>query len=357
MFRHRTAAPGHVPRRARAVFAGTAPLLLAGAAALTGVTAGPAYAHGAPTDPLSRVAACGPEGGAAAATDACRAAVAANDGRPFDEWDNLRLAGVDGRDRQSVPDGRLCSGGLDAYKGLDIARTDWPATELRPGASFTLTYKSTIPHEGTFSLYLTREGYSPDSPLTWDDLAPQPFASATDPQLEGGAYRISGTLPSNRTGRHVLYTIWRNTSTPDTYYSCSDVVFPGDGGAGTGSAVAADGANDTDGGTGQAAGQPVPSAPQQAATLPVQQQTSAAPPPTPSLALPSPTQSTAETAAQSATGAPLPSETPADATSDAPLTDAQPVGAQTDYAPVAAGGLAIVAGIAVFLLRRKHAAG
>ncbi|WP_408055733.1 hypothetical protein [Streptomyces apricus] len=23
----------------------------------------------------------------------------------------------------------------------------------------------------------------------------------------------------------MLYTIWQNTSTPDTYYSCSDVLF------------------------------------------------------------------------------------------------------------------------------------
>lgn len=41
-----------------------------------------------------------------------------------------------------------------------------------------------------------------------------------------GAYRIKAKLPSDRTGRHLLYTIWQNTSTPDTYYSCSDVVFP-----------------------------------------------------------------------------------------------------------------------------------
>jgi chitin-binding protein len=48
----------------------------------------------------------------------------------------------------------------------------------------------------------------------------------TDPALTDGAYRIRATLPSDRTGRHVLYTVWQNSSTPDTYYSCSDVVFP-----------------------------------------------------------------------------------------------------------------------------------
>ena len=44
--------------------------------------------------------------------------------------------------------------------------------------------------------------------------------------MKDGAYRIGMTLPSDRTGHQVLYTIWQNSSTADTYYSCSDVVFP-----------------------------------------------------------------------------------------------------------------------------------
>jgi chitin-binding protein len=188
-------------------------------------TAGTARAHGAPTDPVSRVVACSPEGGSRAATAACRAAIAAN-GAPFTAWDNLRVAGVNGRDRQVIPDGHLCSGGLSAYRGLDLARTDWPATRLSPGARLTMTYASTIPHTGTFRLYLTKPGYAPAKPLPWSDLPARPFAEVTDPPLTDGAYRIRATLPADRTGRHVLFTVWQNSSTPDTYYSCSDVVFP-----------------------------------------------------------------------------------------------------------------------------------
>ncbi|TQK42961.1 chitin-binding protein [Streptomyces sp. SLBN-118] len=203
----------------------------AAAAALVGVvpfvltvaTAGAAQAHGAPTDPVSRVAACSSQG-VQRASAACRAAIAVNGGSAFEDWDNLRVAGVRGRDRQFIPDGQLCSAGLDAFKGLDLPRTDWPATPLTAGSAFTLTYRSTIPHEGTFSLYLTKQSYDPAQPLTWDDLQSVPFAKATDPELRGGSYRISGRLPDGLTGRHVLYTIWRNSSTPDTYYSCSDVV-------------------------------------------------------------------------------------------------------------------------------------
>ncbi|GAP48692.1 secreted cellulose-binding protein [Streptomyces azureus] len=187
--------------------------------------AGPARAHGAPTDPVSRVVACSPEGGGRAGSAACRAAVAAN-GAPFAAWDNLRVANVDGRDRQVVPDGKLCSGGLPGYKGLDLARADWPATRMTPGETLTMRYVSTIPHTGTFRMYLTKPGYDPAGPLSWSDLPAKPFAEVTDPALTDGAYRVEATLPSDRSGRHVLYTVWQNSSTPDTYYSCSDVVFP-----------------------------------------------------------------------------------------------------------------------------------
>ncbi|MEU2060228.1 lytic polysaccharide monooxygenase [Streptomyces sp. NPDC013455] len=193
--------------------------------------AGTARAHGAPTDPVSRVRACSPEGGTAARSAACRAAVAAN-GAPFTAWDNLRVAGVEGRDRQVIPDGRLCSAGLPAYRGLDLARRDWPATRLAPGGRLTLTYASTIAHTGTFELYLTERGFDPGRPLRWSDLPERPFARITDPPLRDGAYRMSATLPSDRTGRQVLYTVWRNSSTPDTYYACSDVVFAERGEAG-----------------------------------------------------------------------------------------------------------------------------
>ncbi|MFF7896205.1 lytic polysaccharide monooxygenase [Streptomyces sp. NPDC007907] len=187
--------------------------------------AGPARAHGAPTDPVSRVVACSPEGGERTGTAACRAAVAAN-GAPFTAWDNLRVADVNGRDRQVVPDGKLCSGGLPAYRGLDLARADWPATRVAPGATLRMRYVSTIPHTGTFRMYLTEPGYDPSRPLSWSDLPEKPFAQVTDPALTDGVYRFEATLPSDRTGRHVLYTVWQNSSTPDTYYSCSDVVFP-----------------------------------------------------------------------------------------------------------------------------------
>jgi predicted carbohydrate-binding protein with CBM5 and CBM33 domain len=202
-------------------------VLTAGAfAAVAGLLpALPALAHGATVQPVSRTVACA-AGGANAGSAACTAALAANGGA-FGDFDNLRVAGVNGKDKQYIPDGTLCSGDLPEFRGLDLPRADWPATRLTAGGKITVRYRTTIPHEGVFRVYLTRQGYNPAKPLGWDDLSTDPIFTATNPPVTDGAYRFSGTLPADRTGRHVLYTVWQTTSTPDTYYSCSDVLLSG----------------------------------------------------------------------------------------------------------------------------------
>ncbi|MFD0070581.1 lytic polysaccharide monooxygenase [Streptomyces sp. NPDC127574] len=209
-------------RKAAAVAAvGIAPL------ALSALAAAPASAHGTMGDPVSRVSQCYAEGPESPKSAACKAAVAAGGTQALYDWNGIRIGDANGQHQALIPDGKLCSGGLPAYKGLDLARADFPSTRLTPGASFTLAYSSTIPHTGSFKLFLTKPGYDPTRPLRWSDLPTQPFATATDPALVDGAYRIRAKLPSGRTGRQMLFTIWQNTSTTDTYYSCSDVVLSG----------------------------------------------------------------------------------------------------------------------------------
>jgi predicted carbohydrate-binding protein with CBM5 and CBM33 domain len=198
-------------------------VLAAAGAALALAPALPATAHGATTTPISRTAACA-AGGSATGGAACRAARQANGG-PFGTFDNLRLPGVDGNDRAAVPDGKLCSGGLAAFRGLDVARGDFPATTVTGGRTLTVRYRTTIPHEGRFRIYLTRQRYDPRAKLAWDDLGRTPIADVKDPPIRDGAYTMRARLPRDRTGRHILYIVWQTSSTPDTYYSCSDVVF------------------------------------------------------------------------------------------------------------------------------------
>ena len=134
------------------------------------------------------------------------------------------MPNVNGDDREFVPDGELCSGGLDAFHGLDLARDDFPATKVTGGRRLAIRYRATLPHEGSFRIYLTRPEYDPRRKLTWADLGGKPIAEVTGPPLRDGAYVMSARLPQ-RTGRHILYIVWQTSSTVDTYYSCSDLIF------------------------------------------------------------------------------------------------------------------------------------
>ncbi|MFE4061946.1 lytic polysaccharide monooxygenase [Streptomyces sp. NPDC059096] len=205
--------------------------------ALAGLTAAPAAAHGSMTDPVSRVAACFAEGPESPRSEACKAAVAASGTQAFYDWNEVNIADAAGKHRQIIPDGALCGAGRDKYKGLDLARADWPSSPMNAG-NRTFRYKATAPHKGSFELYLTKEGYDPTQPLKWSDLEDKPFLTVTDPKLVDGAYVFDGVVP-NRSGRHLLYSIWQRSDSPEAFYTCSDVVFGQDGGGAAGAAPTA----------------------------------------------------------------------------------------------------------------------
>ncbi|MET8245377.1 lytic polysaccharide monooxygenase [Streptomyces sp. NPDC005202] len=208
-------------RKAAAVAAlGMTPL------ALTALAAAPASAHGSMGDPVSRVAQCYAEGPENPKSAACKAAVAAGGTQALYDWNGIRIGDAGGRHQQLIPDGRLCSANNEEFKGLDLARADWPATGVSSG-SYTFKYRVTAPHKGTFTVYLTKPGYDPAKPLAWADLDLQhPVARATDPVASGGFYTFSGTLPQ-RSGKQLLYAIWQRSDSPEAFYSCSDVTFGG----------------------------------------------------------------------------------------------------------------------------------
>ncbi|MEU2243536.1 lytic polysaccharide monooxygenase [Streptomyces sp. NPDC018338] len=190
---------------------------------LSGLASAPAFAHGSMTDPVSRVSACYAEGPEAPRSAACKAAVAASGTQAFYDWNAVNIANAAGKHRELIPDGKLCSAANDKYRGLDLARADWPASRLASGAH-TFRYKGTAPHRGSFELYVTKDGYDPSKPLAWSDLEAKPFATVTDPRMENGDYVFDGTVPK-KSGRHLIYSIWQRSDSPEAFYTCSDVVF------------------------------------------------------------------------------------------------------------------------------------
>ncbi|WP_416963374.1 lytic polysaccharide monooxygenase auxiliary activity family 9 protein [Streptomyces sp. Agncl-13] len=205
--------------------------------ALTALAATPAAAHGSMGDPVSRVAQCYAEGPENPRSDACRAAVTAGGTQALYDWNGIRIGDANGQHQTLIPDGRLCSANSEEFKGLDLARADWPATSVSSG-SYTFKYRVTAPHKGTFKVYITKSGYDPAQPLAWADLdLDHPVATSTDPVATGGFYTFSGTLPQ-RSGKQLLYAIWQRSDSPEAFYSCSDVSF---GGGGSGSGTGANG--------------------------------------------------------------------------------------------------------------------
>lgn len=212
-------------RKAAAIaVVGVAPL------ALTALAAVPATAHGTMGDPVSRVSQCYAEGPESPKSAACKAVVAAGGTQALYDWNGIRIGDANGQHQALIPDGKLCSANSDEFKGLDLARADWPATSVSSG-TYTFKYRVTAPHKGTFKVYVTKAGYDPSRPLAWDDLDLQnPVATATDPAASGGFYTFSGTLPQ-RSGKQLLYAIWQRSDSPEAFYSCSDITYGGAGGA------------------------------------------------------------------------------------------------------------------------------
>ncbi|MGW8065714.1 lytic polysaccharide monooxygenase auxiliary activity family 9 protein [Streptomyces ziwulingensis] len=242
-------APSASRRVAAVAVAGLAPL------ALTTLAAAPASAHGSMGDPVSRVSQCHAEGPESPQSDACKAAVAAGGTQALYDWNGIRIGNAAGKHQELIPDGKLCSANDPAFKGMDLARADWPATGVSSG-SYTFKYRVTAPHKGTFKVYITKPGYDPAGPLGWGDLdLSAPVATATDPVASDGFYTFSGTLPE-RSGKHLLYAVWQRSDSPEAFYSCSDVSFGGDGG---GAADGAGSSGDTAEGSAEGA-VPVPEA-------------------------------------------------------------------------------------------------
>lgn len=188
--------------------------------------ASPASAHGSMSNPPSRAYVCKNEGPETPRSDACKAAVAVGGTQAFYDWHEVSRLDAGGRHREIIPDGQLCSAGREKYRGLDLTRTDWPATSVSPGP-FTVTYHATAPHaDSNFEFYITREGWDPSQPLRWSDLVHIRTFTHQNPTTFTN-WTID--LPQ-RTGRHILYTIWqRVVGSEEAFYSCSDIDFGGGG--------------------------------------------------------------------------------------------------------------------------------
>ncbi|MEU8569371.1 lytic polysaccharide monooxygenase [Streptomyces pathocidini] len=225
----------------------------------------PGVKHGAGGSPASRVVACKLLGvtnypGGVSSNQACNAAFAEGGEAVFNNWNEVRVpdtrpnyqqgapdapANKAPKWRQTMPDGKLCSAGDSndqRAKGLNLARTDWPTTDLpKGGSAFTFSYAHAAVHNPyTFYYFVTKDGYDPSKPLTWNDLEDTPFLVAHNQKPNGEqdlfdekrkTTNLAAQLP-NKSGKHLIFTIWQGNVKTDgavqsneAFISCADVNF------------------------------------------------------------------------------------------------------------------------------------
>jgi len=222
-----------VAKRARQLTLAAVIGLLAAFAAVVLSPASPAAAHGSVTDPPSRNYGCWERWGSdhlnpnmATIDPMCWQAFQANPNTMWN-WNGLFREGVAGNHQAAIPDGQLCSGGHTQgglYNSLDTVGA-WTAKSI-PN-NFTLTLTDGAKHGADYLLiYITKQGFDPTTqPLTWNSLE---LVQRTGSYPTTGLYQAQVNA-GNRTGRHVIYTIWQASHLDQSYYICSDVIFGGGG--------------------------------------------------------------------------------------------------------------------------------
>ncbi|MCY1043830.1 lytic polysaccharide monooxygenase [Corallococcus sp. bb12-1] len=210
------------------MFAGIQKALASSLAVVSLLSASLAAAHGSMEVPISRVYGCFKEGPESPKSAACKAAVQAGGTQALYDWNGVRQGAANGRHREIIPDGKLCSAANESHKGLDLARTDWPSTLITPDSSgkFEFVFHATAVHAtGYFQLFATKEGYNPALPLKWSDLDATPFCNVTNVSATNNRYRLNCPFPSGKSGSHVIFAIWQRADSPEAFYACTDVKF------------------------------------------------------------------------------------------------------------------------------------
>ncbi|MFG1967743.1 lytic polysaccharide monooxygenase [Nonomuraea fuscirosea] len=220
-----------MPRRAPRRWAKRALILLTSLTMLCVVPlSGTASAHGSTTDPASRNYGCWLRWGSDFQNPAmqqqdpmCWQAWQDNTNAMWN-WNGLYRDNVGGNHEAAVPSGQLCSAGQTQdgrYRSMDTPGA-WKTTLL--GSTFSVRLTDQAYHGADYiKVYITRQGYDATTTrLGWNHLE---LIRETSRYAPANVYQIDNLSKGSRTGRHIVYTIWKASHMDQTYYFCSDVTF------------------------------------------------------------------------------------------------------------------------------------
>ncbi|MGL9734727.1 MAG: lytic polysaccharide monooxygenase [Symbiopectobacterium sp.] len=143
------------------------------------------------------------------------------------------------RGTSPVPDGRIFSGGQTANNRDIVNLTDaelemrhgvrWSRTNVESGQYLEITWNHTVVHATRgYRDFITRNGWDPTRRATLADFEDAPFTSVinrTPPLNTMPTQTIK--LPTDRTGHHIILSVWMVSDTRAGFYFAFDVNFGG----------------------------------------------------------------------------------------------------------------------------------
>lgn len=144
------------------------------------------------------------------------------------QWEPQSVEGPKGFPAAGPADGKICSAGHGEFAQLDDPRGgNWPATKVTAGQGFSFRWQFTARHATSdFRYYITKNGWDPTKPLTRAALESQPFMTVPyGNQQPPSTLTHQGTIPTQKTGKHIILSVWNVADTTNAFYACSDVQF------------------------------------------------------------------------------------------------------------------------------------
>lgn len=144
------------------------------------------------------------------------------------QWEPQSVEGPKGFPAAGPADGKICAGGNGQFAQLDDPRGgNWPATSVSGGQGYSFRWQFTARHSTSdFRYYITKNGWDPTKPLTRAALDPQPFMTVPYGNQQPPATLVhQGTMPTGKTGKHIVLAVWNVADTTNAFYACSDVTF------------------------------------------------------------------------------------------------------------------------------------
>ncbi|MEU0136632.1 lytic polysaccharide monooxygenase [Streptomyces sp. NPDC006296] len=144
------------------------------------------------------------------------------------QWEPQSVEGPKGFPAAGPADGKICSGGNSQFAQLDDPRGGaWPATKVSAGQGYGFRWQFTARHSTSdFRYYITKNGWDSSKPLTRAALDSQPFLTVPyGNQQPPATLTHQGSMPTGKTGKHIILAVWNVADTSNAFYACSDVQF------------------------------------------------------------------------------------------------------------------------------------